>query len=62
MKFNVSSQEFLKQLNKVGGAISSNPVLPVLEDFLVRNCRRYSAHITATNLETTIITRNACFC
>ena len=55
MKFNVSSQEFLKQLNKAGGAISSNPVLPVLEDFLFEVAGG-TLHITATNLETTIIT------
>ena len=56
MKFNVSSQEFLKQLNKAGGAISSNPVLPVLEDFLFE-VGGSTLHITATNLETTIITQ-----
>lgn len=56
MKFNVSSQDLLKQLNKAGGAISSNPVLPVLEDFLFEVAGGI-LHITATNLETTIITQ-----
>ena len=56
MKFDVSSQDLLKQLNKAGGAISSNPVLPVLEDFLF-DVYDNILHITATNLETTIITQ-----
>ena len=56
MKFEVSSHELLKQLNKAGGAISSNPVLPVLEDFLFE-ADKESLHITATNLETTIVTQ-----
>ena len=55
MKFNVSSQELLHQLNKAAGAISSNPVLPVLEDFLF-DVKGSALTITATNLETTIIT------
>lgn len=56
MKFNVSSHDLLKQLNKASGAISSNPVLPVLEDFLFELSGEI-LHITATNLETTIITQ-----
>ena len=55
MKFNVSSQDLLHQLNKAAGAISSNPVLPVLEDFLFV-ITGSTLTITATNLETTIIT------
>jgi DNA polymerase-3 subunit beta len=55
MKFNVSSQDLLKQLNKAAGAISSNPVLPVLEDFLF-DLSGDKLTITATNLETTVIT------
>lgn len=55
MKFNVSSQDLLKQLNKAAGAISSNPVLPVLEDFLFV-LKGEKLTITATNLETTIVT------
>jgi len=34
MKFSVSSADLLKQLQIVNGAIGSNPVLPILEDFL----------------------------
>lgn len=55
MKFNVSSYEFLKQLNKAAGAIGTNPVLPVLEDFLFE-IGNNKLQITATNLETTIVT------
>ena len=56
MKFNVSSLEFLRQLNKAGGAIGTNPVLPILEDFLFELSSGV-LHITATNLETTIVTQ-----
>lgn len=56
MKFSVSSSELLKNLQVAGGAIGSNPVLPILEDFLfVVNDDILT--ITATNLETTIITK-----
>ena len=34
MKFSVSSSDLLKHLQLAGGAIASNPVLPILEDFL----------------------------
>ena len=34
MKFSVSSADLLKQLQIASGAIGSNPVLPILEDFL----------------------------
>ena len=34
MKFSISSSELLAQLQIAGGAIGSNPVLPILEDFL----------------------------
>ncbi|MBX2845258.1 MAG: DNA polymerase III subunit beta [Saprospiraceae bacterium] len=34
MKFIVSSSALLKQINLIGGVISSNTVLPILEDFL----------------------------
>jgi DNA polymerase-3 subunit beta len=56
MKFRVSSHELLHQLNRASGAISSNPVLPVLEDFLF-SVKENTLTITATNLETTIISR-----
>lgn len=55
MKFEVSSTELQKQLNIAFGAISSNPVLPIMEDFLFEVVDN-ALNITSTNLETTIIT------
>ncbi len=55
MKFSVSSSELLKRLQITGGAIGTNPVLPILEDFLftIENNR---LTIAATDLETSIST------
>ncbi len=53
MKFSVSSSELLKQLQIAGGAIGSNPVLPILEDFLF-TIENNKLRITATDLETSI--------
>ena len=55
MKFKASSHDLYYHLSKASGAISSNPVLPVLEDFLF-TLRKSTLTITATNLETTVIT------
>lgn len=55
MRFEVSSSELLKQLNIASGAINSNPVLPIMEDFLF-DVKNNTLTITSTNLETTIIT------
>lgn len=55
MKFEVSSSELLKQLNIAAGAINTNPVLPIMEDFLF-SINDNVLTITSTNLETTIIT------
>ena len=55
MKFSVSSSDLLKQLQIAGGAIASNPVLPILEDFLF-SISKNNLTITATDLETTIVT------
>ncbi len=55
MKFSVSSTELLKQLQLASGAIGSNPVLPILEDFLFK-IENKKLTITATDLETTIST------
>jgi DNA polymerase-3 subunit beta len=55
MKFSVSSAELLKQLQIAGGAIGSNPVLPILEDFLF-TISNNKLTIAATDLETSIIT------
>ncbi len=55
MKFSVSSTELLRHLQLAGGAIGSNSVLPILEDFLfaIEDNRLI---ISATDLETSIIT------
>lgn len=55
MKFSVSSSELLKQLQMAGGLIGSNPVLPILEDFLFSISDNVLT-ITATDLETSITT------
>jgi len=54
MKFSVSSSDLLKQLQIAGGAIGSNPVLPILEDFLF-SVADNKLTISATDLETSII-------
>jgi len=55
MKFSVSSSELLKQLSMAGGVIGSNPVLPILEDFLF-TIENNILTIAATDLETSITT------
>ena len=55
MKFSVSSSDLLKQLQIAGGAIGSNPVLPILEDFLFI-IKNNILNIAATDLETSITT------
>ena len=54
MIFEVSSSELLKKLQIASGAISSNPVIPILEDFLFELSGN-NLTISATNLEVTII-------
>ncbi len=55
MKFSVSSSELLKKLQMAGGVIGSNPVLPILEDFLF-SISNNQLKIAATDLETSITT------
>ncbi|MEM1214214.1 MAG: DNA polymerase III subunit beta [Bacteroidota bacterium] len=55
MKFSVSSADLLKRLQVAGGAISSNPVLPIMEDFLFQ-IENNQLKVTATDLDTTIVT------
>ena len=55
MKFSVSSSELLKQLQVASGAIVSNAVIPILEDFLFEISDNMLT-ISATDLETSIIT------
>lgn len=56
MKFSVSSTELLKHLQMASGAISSNPVLPIMEDFLFKIEDKVLT-IVATDLETSLITK-----
>lgn len=51
MRFSISSAELKEQLQVINGAIGSNPVLPILEDFLFR-IKENSLEIAATDLET----------
>lgn len=55
MKFSVSSSDLQKKLQLASGAISSNPVLPILEDFLF-TISNNQLTIAASDLETTFIT------
>ncbi|HKK76983.1 MAG TPA: DNA polymerase III subunit beta [Saprospiraceae bacterium] len=55
MKFSVSSAELLKHLQLASGSISSNPVLPILEDFLF-TIDGNTLKISATDLETSLST------
>ena len=54
MKFEVSSSDLLKKLQVSNGAIGSNPVLPVLEDFLF-DLADNTLTIASSDLETSII-------
>ncbi|HHB79687.1 MAG TPA: DNA polymerase III subunit beta [Saprospiraceae bacterium] len=53
MRFSISSGELLKNLQIISGAIPSNPVIPVLEDFLF-DIKGNTLTITASDLDTTI--------
>lgn len=55
MKFIVSTSQLLKQLQIVGGVISSNTVLPILEDFLF-DINKGTLTIFATDLENSMST------
>ena len=53
MKFSVSSATLLKVLQKTSGAVGSNPVLPILEDFLF-TLEGDQLTVASTDLETSI--------
>ncbi|MFT6808136.1 MAG: DNA polymerase-3 subunit beta [Saprospiraceae bacterium] len=55
MKFSVSSSELLKKLSMSNGVVGANTVMPILEDYLF-SLKGDVLTITASNLETTIIT------
>lgn len=56
MQFDVSSTELQKLLQVAAGAISSNPVLPILEDFLF-TIKGNELTVASSNLETSILTK-----
>lgn len=56
MKFIVSTTTLLKQLQLINGVISTNTVLPILEDFLFE-IKGNELTISATDLETSMSTR-----
>ena len=56
MKFTISSGTLQKHLNLAGGAITANPVVPILENFLFA-IEGAELVISATDLETSIVTR-----
>ena len=56
MKFVVSSTELLKHLNAISRVISSKNTLPILDNFLLK-LEGTTLMITASDLETTLITK-----
>lgn len=55
MKFIVSSSYLLKQLSAINGVITTNPVVPILENFLFE-IHEGTLTITASDLQTSMIT------
>ena len=55
MKFIVSTSTLLKHLQSISGVIPSNPVVPILENFLFE-IEASKLNITASDLQTSIIT------
>ncbi|WP_224996443.1 DNA polymerase III subunit beta [Cesiribacter sp. SM1] len=55
MKFIVSSSALLKQLSAISGVITSNPVVPILENFLFE-INDGALKVTASDLQTSMIT------
>lgn len=55
MKFIVSSSALLKQLSGINGVITTNPVVPILENFLFE-INEGNLTVTASDLQTSMIT------
>jgi DNA polymerase-3 subunit beta len=55
MKFIVSSSTLLKELNHINGVVTTNPVVPILENFLFE-IESGRLVITASDLQTSMIT------
>ncbi|GAA4441613.1 DNA polymerase III subunit beta [Ravibacter arvi] len=55
MKFVVSSSTLLKQLSMINGVVSTNPIVPILENFLL-NVDGNKLTVTASDLQTVMTT------
>jgi DNA polymerase-3 subunit beta len=55
MKFVVSSSVLLKQLSAINGVVSTNPIVPILENFLLA-LEGNKLTVTASDLQTVMIT------
>ncbi|WP_439582232.1 DNA polymerase III subunit beta [Dyadobacter bucti] len=55
MKFVVSSSILLKQLSAINGVVSTNPIVPILENFLL-TLEGNALTVTASDLQTVMIT------
>lgn len=55
MKFIVNSSYLLKQLSNINGVITTNPVVPILENFLFE-IEKSNLKVTASDLQTSMIT------
>ncbi len=55
MKFIVNSSYLLKQLSYINGVITTNPVVPILENFLFEIDKSHLT-VTASDLQTSMIT------
>jgi DNA polymerase-3 subunit beta len=55
MKFIVSSSALLKQLSAINGVVTTNPVVPILENFLFE-IKSGKLTVTASDLQTSMIT------
>ncbi len=55
MKFIVNSSYLLKQLSHINGVITTNPVVPILENFLFE-IEKNTLTVTASDLQTSMIT------
>ncbi|HRI79425.1 MAG TPA: DNA polymerase III subunit beta [Cyclobacteriaceae bacterium] len=58
MKFIVNSSYLLKQLSYINGVITTNPVVPILENFLFE-INKNQLTVTASDLQTSMITEIA---
>ncbi|MFM8744997.1 MAG: DNA polymerase III subunit beta, partial [Cytophagales bacterium] len=53
MKFIVNSSYLLKQLSNINGVITTNPVVPILENFLFE-IDKSNLKVTASDLQTSM--------